>query len=132
MTPPQEPSGHVHDEHCGHDHADHQQYDHQHDSGIRSISLSSVLPMDGERISNWLNALVASKGVDILRAKGIIDVHGEDRRLVFQAVHMLLEGDYQRAWRAEESRASRLVFIGRNLDQAALQAGFDASVAVAA
>ena len=86
--------------------------------------------MDGERISRWLNALVASKGADILRAKGIIDVMGEGRRLVFQAVHMLLEGDYQRAWRQQEVRSSRLVFIGRNLDQAALKAGFKSCVAI--
>jgi len=117
-------AAHVHDEHCEHEH------DHQHDSGIQSISLISTLAMDGARISYWLNALVASKGADILRAKGIIDVMGEDRRLVFQAVHMLLEGDYQRLWTAQEARCSRLVFIGRNLDQAALETGFKSCVAV--
>jgi G3E family GTPase len=113
--------GHVHDEHCGHHHAAH---DHQHDSEIRSISLQSAAPMDQERISAWLNALVASKGADILRAKGIIDVAGEARRLVFQSVHMLLEGDFQRPWKAGEARSSRLVFIGRQLDRALLEAGF--------
>ncbi len=117
-------AAHVHDEHCEHEH------DHQHDSGIHSISLISTLPMDGARISDWLNALVSSKGADILRAKGIIDVMGEDRRLVFQSVHMLLEGDYQRLWTAQETRSSRLVFIGRNLDQAALETGFKSCVAV--
>lgn len=80
--------------------------------------------MDGTLVSMWLNALVASKGQDILRAKGIIDVEGEDRRLVFQSVHMILEGDLQRPWKAGERRNSRLVFIGRNLDRAALEAGF--------
>lgn len=127
-------TAHVHDEHCNHGHEQahkHEQaHDHQHDSSIQSISLSSTLPMDGERISRWLNALVASKGADILRAKGIIDVMGEGRRLVFQSVHMLLEGDYQRAWREQEVRGSRLVFIGRNLDQSALKAGFKSCVAV--
>ena len=117
-------AAHVHDEHCEHEH------DHQHDSGIHSISLFSAHPMDGARVSNWLNALVASKGADILRAKGIIDVMGENRRLVFQAVHMLLEGDYQRAWKAQETRCSRLVFIGRNLEEAALRTGFRSCVAV--
>ena len=122
--------GHVHDAHCGHAQAaEPAEPDHRHDSGIRSISLRSERPMDGERISYWLNNLVASKGADILRAKGIIDVGGEDRRLVFQSVHMLLEGDYQRAWTAQEVRASRLVFIGRNLDEVALRIGFESCVA---
>jgi G3E family GTPase len=113
--------GHRHDADCHHRH--------HHDGDIESISLSATTPMDGERISDWLNALVAARGVDILRAKGIIDVSGEDRRLVFQAVHMLLEGDYQRCWRPGEKRFTRMVFIGRHLDRAALQAGLDACTA---
>jgi G3E family GTPase len=132
-------TGHVHDEHCEHDHEhdshDHDthehehQHDHEHDSGIHSISLTSHTPMDGTLVSLWLNALVATKGQDILRAKGIIDVKGQDRRLVFQAVHMLLEGDLQRAWKPDEPRYSRLVFIGRNLDKESLQEAFDSCMA---
>ena len=81
-------------------------------------------------LNDTLYELLAAQGPDILRAKGIIDVAGEERRLVFQAVHMILEGDLQRAWKADEPRFSRLVFIGRNLDEAKLKAGFDATVAV--
>ncbi|HKT19809.1 MAG TPA: GTP-binding protein [Stellaceae bacterium] len=121
-------AGHVHDERC--DHAS-DAPDHEHDSDILSISLTSRLSMDRDKISRWLTDLVATRGQDILRAKGIIDASGEDRRFVFQAVHMLLEGDLQRAWRPDEPRYSRLVFIGRNLDRAALQAAFDACTAVA-
>ena len=111
---------HVHDEHCGHQHAPGT----LHGSDIVSVSLSADMPMDQQRISDWLNALVASKGADILRAKGIIDVAGEDRRLVFQSVHMLLDGDFQGRWKVGEHRSSRLVFIGRRLDRALLEAGF--------
>ena len=85
--------------------------------------------MDGGKISDWLAYVVQSQGPDILRAKGIIDVKGETRRLVFQAVHMLLEGDLQRPWKHDDDRYSRLVFIGRNLDQNALQIGFDSCTA---
>ena len=70
-----------------------------------------------------------TQGVDILRAKGIIDVKGEDRRLVFQAVHMILEGDFQGAWKSDSDRYSRLVFIGRKLDEAGLKAGFESCIA---
>lgn len=145
--------GHVHDEHCGHDHHhhdhdghdhdghdhhhghdhDHHGHDHIHDhvaeSGIRGISLTSDKPLNGAKVTAWLNNVLQTQGPDILRAKGILDIAGDDRRLVFQAVHMILEGDFQRPWRDSEPRYSRLVFIGRNLDEAALRAGFESTVA---
>ena len=133
-------AGHVHDEHCGHDHEGHElhehetpdngrHHDHQHDHGIRSISLSTDKPMDRRKVARWLTDLTKNQGPDILRAKGIIDVKDNPRRLVFQAVHQILEGDLQREWREGERRYSRMVFIGRNLNEAELKAGFDACVA---
>jgi G3E family GTPase len=97
-----------------------------HDDRITSVSLTSYRPLDGARLSGWLNDLVAGRGRDILRGKGIFDLRGEDRRLVFQSVHTLLEADFQREWRPQEPRFSRLVFIGRNLNRHALAAGLAA------
>jgi G3E family GTPase len=134
-------AGHVHDEHCGHDHDDdhaHHDHDHGHSHGarghaheddIKGVSLSLERPMDGTKFTAWLDRLLGEQGQNILRAKGIIDVNGEDRRLVFQAVHMILEGDLQKPWGANERRWSRAVFIGRDLDEAALRAGFEACAA---
>ncbi len=115
--------GHVHDEDCEHDHHGH---DHVHDDDIRGVALRAQRPLDGNKVSRWLNELLAAKGPDILRAKGILDVAGEERRLVFQAVHMILEGDFQRPWSDKDARESRMVFIGRDLDEAGLRAGFEA------
>ena len=141
LKPAHGEAGHVHDEHCDHDHGhDHHHHDHGHDHGhakasdihdddIRGISLRLDRPLDGGKITNWLNDVLASQGPDILRAKGIIDVAGDERRLVFQAVHMILEGDFQRPWNATDERHSRLVFIGRDLDEAKLRAGFEACAA---
>ncbi len=137
VNPPHGEDGHVHDDHCGHDHShnhDHDHHDHgprghAHQDDIRGISLSLERPIDGQAFTRWLDKLLAEQGPDILRAKGIIDVAGEDRRLVFQAVHMILEGDLQREWGPNERRWSRAVFIGRNLDEAALKAGFEACAA---
>ena len=112
---------HVHDEHCQH---------HEHDDEIGSVSFSSRTPMDRIKVSCWLADLVTMRGQDILRAKGIIEITGEERRLVFQSVHMLLEEDFQRVWKPDELRHSRLVFIGRNLDQEMLRAGFETCAAV--
>jgi G3E family GTPase len=119
---------HVHDEHCGHDHDDHHHdevLDHAAAAGIRGISLSLDKPIDGQKVTNWLNGVLQAQGPDILRAKGILSVKGDDRRLVFQAVHMILEGDFQGNWAEGADRTSRLVFIGRNLDEAQLKAGFE-------
>jgi G3E family GTPase len=137
LNPAHGEAGHVHDEGCGHDH-DHHGHDHHHDHGpgesrhdddIRGVSMRLDRPVDSQKITRWLNELLQAQGPDILRAKGILDVKGEDRRLVFQAVHMILEGDLQRPWRDGDQRHSRMVFIGRNLDEAKLKAGFEACVA---
>jgi G3E family GTPase len=96
-----------------------------HDDCISSVSLTSHTPLDGLKLSDWLKQLVACSGRDILRAKGIFDLRGEERRLVFQSIHMLAEADFQE-WRPQEPRFSRLVFIGRNLDRPALAAGLAA------
>jgi G3E family GTPase len=120
--------GHVHDEHCGHDHDHGHGHAHVIDD-IRGVSLQLDRPLDANKVTKWLNELLAEKGPDILRAKGILDVAGEPRRLVFQAVHMILEGELQRPWKDEETRSSRMVFIGRDLDDAALRQGFEACAA---
>jgi G3E family GTPase len=125
---PAEPAAahdHVHDAHCGHEHAAHPAADHAHDDGIASVSLRCEQPLDADAVSAWLQQLVAQQGERILRLKGILSVAGEPRRLVVQGVHMLLDGGLQREWLAQESRTSRLVFIGRGLDAAALQQAFE-------
>ncbi|MDP1873480.1 GTP-binding protein [Phenylobacterium sp.] len=137
LNPAHGEPGHVHDESCDddhhHDHGHDHHHDHGHDhvaeAGIRGVSLTFDQPLNGTRVTNWLNALLQEQGPDILRAKGILDVAGENRRLVFQAVHMILEGDFQRDWREGEARSSKMVFIGRNLDEAKLKAGFEACAA---
>jgi len=60
---------------------------------------------------------------DVLRVKGFLDVPGRDRRQVVQAVGDRIEQHFDRAWRSDECRASRLVVIGRKgIDRAAIRA----------
>ena len=130
LNPPHGEAGHVHDEDCEHDHDHgHEHHDHQHDDDIKGVALTFDAPLNADAVSHWLSDLLAAQGPDILRAKGILSISREDRRLVFQAVHMILEGDLQRPWRDDETRTSRMVFIGRNLDEAKLRAGFEACAA---
>ena len=105
------------------DFLEHGHHHHQNDD-VTSISLTSEKPLDADRFFKWLQGVTQSQGPDILRLKGIMDMKGADKRFVVQGVHMLLEGDHQRAWTADEKRQSRLVFIGRKLDRSALEDGF--------
>ncbi|HVM99790.1 MAG TPA: GTP-binding protein [Caulobacteraceae bacterium] len=133
LNPAHGEPGHVHDEHCDHDdhdgHEHHHHHDHVHDDDIKGVALRMDKPVDPQKVTRWLNELLQRQGPDILRAKGILNVQGEDRRLVFQAVHMILEGDFQQPWKAGDDRSSRMVFIGRNLDEALLRVGFQACAA---
>ncbi|KQT66184.1 MULTISPECIES: CobW family GTP-binding protein [unclassified Aureimonas] len=118
---------HGHDHH-GHDHAHHDAASPIHDVTVVSISLRAG-EMDQRRFFPWIQTLTQEQGPKILRLKGIIAFAGDDDRYVVQGVHMIVEGDHQRPWREGEARESRLVFIGRDLDAAALKTEFEACIA---
>jgi G3E family GTPase len=67
--------------------------DHEHDSTITSLSLQTDKPLSFESFRDWLGQLLRTRGIDILRAKGILNFKDFDRRVVFQAVHILTDGD---------------------------------------
>uniref|UniRef100_UPI0035AFC51A GTP-binding protein n=1 Tax=Stella sp. TaxID=2912054 RepID=UPI0035AFC51A len=116
---------HGHDHH-GHDDHGHGHRRHYHDEDMHSVCLQSDRPLDERKFDQWISKVLAEQGQSILRAKGIIDLAGRDHRFVFQAVHMIKDGAFQRPWKDGERRWSRLVFIGKELDAAGLEAGFDA------
>jgi cobalamin biosynthesis protein CobW len=69
---------------------------------------------------------------DVLRVKGFVDVPGRDRRQVVQAVGDRVQQHFDRPWLAGETRATRLVVIGkRGLDRTAIAAGLGAAPALA-
>ncbi len=93
---------------------------HGHDHAIDCVSLRLDRPLERTRLLAWLQQLVIERGADLLRAKGIVDLAGSDRRFVFQGVHMMMDTDLAQPWQPGEARDSRLVFIGRGLDRAEL------------
>jgi len=101
-----------------------EEHDHDHAEDIGSISLISDAPLDPSLFSGWIRLMTQTYGPDILRLKGILAFSNDPERFVVQGVHMLLEGDYQRPWKPDERRQSRLVFIGRNLPEETLRQGF--------
>ncbi|WP_182085003.1 GTP-binding protein [Aureimonas sp. ME7] len=152
-----EQAAHAHDDHvcgpdCGHDHHhhdhhghDHDHHGHDHDHGhdhhhhhgevaaIHDVTVTSISLRGGELDQNrffpWIQNLTQTEGPNILRLKGIIAFKGDPERYVVQGVHMIVEGDHQRPWRDGETRESRLVFIGRELDAKRLEAEFQSCAA---
>jgi G3E family GTPase len=125
---------HDHDHHHGHDHDhdhghSHGGLKHYHDEDMQSISLSNDKPLDPDKFFPWVQNLVQVEGPNILRSKGILSFIDDPQRFAFQGVHMMLDGDHQRDWRADEPRLSRIVFIGRNLPEDKIRTGFESCVA---
>ncbi|MDD5198884.1 MAG: GTP-binding protein [Terrimicrobiaceae bacterium] len=102
----------------GHDH-----HHHHHDEEIASVGIEAGGDVDGRKLNAWLSELVRTKGQDIFRTKGVFALAGNPDRIIFQGVHMLIDGANGGPW-GERPRMNRLVFIGRNLDREALNAGF--------
>lgn len=63
-------------------------------------------------------------GVNLYRYKGILSVKGENRKYVFQGVHMLWGATFTPELWGSEPRECRAVFIGKNLDREAITTGF--------
>ena len=99
-------------------------HEHEHDDGITSVALLESAPINAEKLHDWISELLRTKGEDIFRMKGILNVDGSDNRYVFQGVHMLFDGKVDRLWKPNEQRKSELVFIGRDLDRRMLESQF--------
>ena len=103
--------------------------DHEHDDTIVSVSLQMTEPLDSDKFSDWIRKFIIERGTSIFRSKGILSLADQDRRYIFQGVHMVMDSDWGPEWRPGEDRVSRLVFIGRDLDEEELMKGFRACAA---
>src|ERR1700734_2235380 len=119
---------HHHDHDHGHKHA-HGGLKHYHDEDMQSISLNTDKPLNPDKFFPWVQELVQTEGPNILRCKGILSVKDDDRRFVFQGVHMILDGDHQRPWQDGEKRQSRACYILRNLPGKKITEAFESCVA---
>lgn len=98
--------------------------DHDHDD-FDSVRVQLAVP-GREALLDALRALVQQH--EIYRVKGFVALPGAAMRLVVQGVGTRFDSYFDRAWRADEARATQLVLIGAELDGAALQAELDAAL----
>jgi len=96
-------------------HHDHEA-DHEHDDDINSICVELEQAFDPKMLVPRLQSLVQQQ--EIYRIKGFVAVPNKAMRLVLQGVGQRFDHFYDRPWQSEESRQTRLVFIGHNLDAA--------------
>ena len=100
---------HEHGEHCDHPHH------HHHDDDVKSFVYRAERPFDPAKLEDFLGAVVNIYGPRMLRYKGVLDLKGTDRKVIFQGVHQLMGSDLGPLWAAGEQRQSKMVFIGIDL-----------------
>ena len=88
---------------------------HSHSDDVQSFVWKDERPLDMEKIEAFLSLLIQTYGVDMLRYKGVLNIEGQDNRMIFQGVHMLMGGSPGKRWLPDDKRESKMVFIGRNL-----------------
>lgn len=86
-------------------------------------------PFDLAKLEAFVSLLLESYGADLLRYKGILNIHGAPRRVIFQGVHMVMGSELGKAWGANEQRESVIVFIGKSLPREVFEKGLALCVA---
>ncbi|TDY20495.1 G3E family GTPase [Paraburkholderia sp. BL6665CI2N2] len=120
---------HEHEHEHEHAHHDDDHADHQHDESVSSVGIEVDADIDLDALQAWLAELRDSDATNLFRMKGILAVQGQSHRYVLQGVHNVIELRAAQVW-GSEPRSCRIVFIGRDLDRAALTDRFHACLAV--
>ena len=102
---------------------------HEHADDVTSFVWKDPRPMHMEKIETFLSLMIQNYGEDLLRYKGVLNIQGEPRRMIFQGVHMLMGGTPGKPWQAGEARESVMIFIGRKIPRRLFEEGLAYCVA---
>lgn len=107
---------------------DHHHHDpNRHDAAISAFCVTLDAPLDWPALAMWLEMLIASRGENLLRIKGILNLKGQDRPVAIHAVRHLMHPPAKlAAWPVNDPKTSRLVFITRDLPRATIEDGLRA------
>jgi G3E family GTPase len=100
---------HEHGEDCDHPHH------HAHDDDVKSFVFRSDKAFNAAKLEDFLGAIVQVYGPKMLRYKGVLNLKGTDRKVIFQGVHQLMGSDLGPKWAPGEKKNSKMVFIGIDL-----------------
>ncbi|HEY2928743.1 CobW family GTP-binding protein [Piscinibacter sp.] len=100
---------HEHGEDCDHPHH------HAHDDDVKSFVFRSDKAFNAAKLEDFLGAIVQVYGPKMLRYKGVLNMKGTDRKVIFQGVHQLMGSDLGPKWVPGEKKTSKMVFIGIDL-----------------
>lgn len=114
---------HEHDEHCDHPHH------HAHDDDVKSFVFRSDKPFNPAKLEDFLGAIVQVYGPKMLRYKGVLNMKGTDKKVIFQGVHQLMGSDLGPKWTPGEKKTSKMVFIGIDLPKDILLQGLEGCLA---
>jgi G3E family GTPase len=110
-------------------HPSHQQgHHHHHDDDVKSFVYRATRPFNPAKLEDFLGAIVQVYGPRMLRYKGVLDMQGTDRKVIFQGVHQLMGSDLGPVWTEGEPRVSKMVFIGIDMPRDILVQGLDQSL----
>lgn len=121
---------HEHGEHCDHPSHAHEGHSHHHahDDDVKSFVFRSDRPFSPEKLEDFLGAIVNIYGPRMLRYKGVLNMQGTDRKVIFQGVHQLMGSDLGPPWAPKEKRTSKMVFIGIDLPKDIFLQGLEQSL----
>ena len=91
---------------------------------MHSFHLSEERPLDLKKVEAWLSGIIRDFGPNLYRSKGILQIKGQGKRVVFQGVQTMFDAKPDRLWNLNEKRVSQLVFIGKELDEEKIRASF--------
>ncbi len=114
---------HAHHDHAPGEHCDHPSHagdaghghHHHHDDDVKSFVFRSERAFDAAKLEDFLGAIVNIYGPRMLRYKGVLNMQGTERKVIFQGVHQLMGSDLGPAWAEGEAKNSKMVFIGIDL-----------------
>lgn len=121
---------HAHGEHCNHpshqhEHGEAHGHHHHHDDDVKSFVYRATRPFSPAKLEDFLGAIVNVYGPRMLRYKGVLNMAGTERKVIFQGVHQLMGSDLGPLWKPDEPRISKMVFIGIDLPRDILVQGLD-------
>ena len=120
---------HAHGEQCDHpSHAQESGHHHHHDDDVKSFVFRSDRAFDPAKLEDFLGAIVNIYGPRMLRYKGVLNMQGTQRKVIFQGVHQLMGSDLGPQWASGEVRTSKMVFIGIDLPKDILLQGLEQSL----